>query len=153
MRNLSYHRAWNSAKLERKKQEFWRTINGNFIDTAVLEWCKVFGDPRAMHHWSKCVGDTAKFSEGLWAVTGKTKEEFEQYRLLVRAYRDKFVAHLDDLNQMQIPDLQPALESVRYLYQYLVDSEDDVNAFVDLPQNASRYYQTHLSVGKAGHRE
>lgn len=153
MRNLAYHRAWNAAKLERKQQEFWRTINGNFIDAAVLEWCKVYGDERAKHHWSKCVSDSAKFAEGLWRITGKTEEEFEQYRIVVRAYRDKFVAHLDELNQMQIPDLQPALESIRYLYQHLVEGEDDVDAFVDLPLNANRYYQAHLTAGKAGHRE
>ncbi|MCE4556288.1 hypothetical protein [Pelomonas cellulosilytica] len=153
MRNLAYHRGWNAAKLERKQQEFWRTINGNFIDTAVLEWCKVYGDQRAKHHWEKCVSDTANFAEGLWQITGKTEEEFEQYRVVVRAYRDKFVAHLDELNQMQIPDLQPALESIRYLYQHLVDVEDDVDAFVDLPPNANRYYQTHLTEGKAAHRE
>lgn len=152
MRNLAYHRGWNAAKLERKQQDFWRTINGNFIDTAVLEWCKVYGDTRAKHHWEKCVSDTEKFAEGLRRITGKTEAEFEQYRVVVRAYRDKFVAHLDELNQMQIPDLQPALESIRYLYQHLVDVEDDVDAFVDLPANADRYYQIHLTAGKTAHR-
>ena len=95
--------------------------------------------------------DTDAFSAGLYDHTGLDEAEFEAYRLEVRKYRDKFVAHLDQLNQMQIPQLQPALDSVRYLYQYLLEHEDDVDAFHDAPPSANARYQQHLREGREAH--
>lgn len=151
VRNAAYYRAFNAAPVPRRREQFWRTLNGNFIDICMLEWCKLFGDLRAQHHWSKCVTDTNTFLVGLYQHVGLGEAEFEAYRLEVREYRDKFVAHLDELNQMQIPQLQPALDSVRYLYQYLLVHEDDVNAFQDAPRSANARYQQHLSEGREAH--
>jgi len=80
-----------------------------------------------------------------------TETGFEAYRLIVREYRDKFVAHLDELPTMQIPDLQPALESVRYLYTYLLENEDDGNVFPDAPRNPNAFYRKYLAEGKQAH--
>jgi len=151
VRNAAYYRAFNAAPVPRRREQFWRTINGNFIDVCMLEWCKLFGDLKAQHHWSKCVTDTARFLAGLYEHIGLSEAEFEAYRLEVREYRDKFVAHLDELNQMQIPQLQPALDSVRYLYQYMLEHEDDADAFHDAPRNADTRYQQHLREGREAH--
>jgi hypothetical protein len=35
--------------------EFLSTTDGNFLDTAVIEWCKLFGDRKAKHYWGKIV--------------------------------------------------------------------------------------------------
>ena len=51
---------------------------------------------------------------------------------------------------MQIPNIQPALDSVRY--QYLLENENDVNAFHDAPLNANVRYQEHLNEGRNAHR-
>lgn len=152
VRNAAYYRAWNAAPIARRHEQFWRTINGNFIDICILEWCKLFGDLRAQHHWSKSVTDPKAFLEGLYEHTGLSEVDFEAYRLQVREYRDKFVAHLDELNKMQIPNLQPALNSVRYLYQFLLEYEDKVGAFHDLTRNANARYQEHLHEGREAHR-
>jgi len=151
VRNAAYYRAWNAAPVARRQEQFWRTLNGNFIDICMLEWCKLFGDLKAQHHWSKCVTDTNAFSAGLYDHTGLNEAEFEAYRLEVREYRDKFVAHLDELNQMQSPRLQPALDSVRYLYQYLLEHEDSANALHDAPRSANARYQQHLREGRGAH--
>ena len=118
----------------------------------MLEWCKLFGDLHAKHHWSKSVIDQAAFRNGLYVHTGLTAAAFEAYRLEVRAYRDKFVAHLDELNETRIPDLQPAIDSVRFLYSHLLTVEDDVNAFEDAPQDANAHFQIHMREGRAAHR-
>jgi len=152
LRNAAYYRAWNAAPVARRREQFWRTINGNFIDTCMLEWCKLFGDLKAQHHWSKSVSDSGNFLSGLRAATGLDETAFEAYRLEVRTYRDKFVAHLDELNQIDFPHLQPGIESVRYLYDYLVSEEDDADAFPDAPRNANAEYQEHLREGRATHR-
>jgi hypothetical protein len=151
VRNAAYYRAFNAAPVVRRREQFWRTLNGNFIDICMLEWCKLFGDLNAQHHWSKCVTDANAFSAGLYDHTGLNELEFEAYRIEVRKYRDKFVAHLDELTQMQIPQVQPALDSVRYLYQYLLEHEDDVNAFYDAPRSANARYQQHLHEGRGEH--
>jgi len=152
VRNAAYYRAWNAGPMARRRQQFWRTLNGNFIDICMLEWCKLFGDPRAQHHWSKCVTDADAFLSGLYERTELEEAGFEAFRLEVRAYRDKFVAHLDELNEMKIPRLQPALDSVRYLYDYLVEHEDDVGAFHDAPQSAYSRYREHLLEGRQAHQ-
>ena len=53
---------------------------------------------------------------------------------------------------MRIPRLQTAIQSVEYLYQYLVEIEDDVEAFIDAPRSAFARYQEHLREGRAAHR-
>jgi hypothetical protein len=152
VRNAAYYRAWNAAPTSRRREQFWRTLNGNFIDICMLEWCKLFGDIKAQHHWAKCVSDSTAFLQGLCEKTGLDHASFETYRQEVRSYRDKFVAHLDELNTTRIPNLQPALESVRYLYNYLVTYEDELNAFHDAPKNANTRYQEHLREGREAHQ-
>ena len=118
----------------------------------MLEWCKLFGDLRAKHYWSKSVTDPDAFSNELYAHIGLSAAEFEAYRLELRTYRDKFVAHLDEVNDTKIPSIQPAIDSVRFLYAYMLAVEDDVNAFYDAPQNANTHYQLHLQEGRAAHK-
>lgn len=152
IRNAAYYHAWNAAPVVRKKEQFWRTLNANFIDICLLEWCKLFGDINAKHHWMKSVSDRNAFLAELYRETGLDVAKMEVYRLEVRAYRDKFVAHLDDLNEMQIPRLMPALDSVRCLYKYLVKVEDDVDAFHDAPKSPYTRYQEHLQEARNAHR-
>lgn len=151
LRNAAYYRAFNAAPPTRRREQFWRTLNGNFIDVCILEWCKLFGDLNAMHHWSKCVTDQPAFCKGLYAHVSLSEAEFEAYRLEIRAYRDKFVAHLDELNESKIPDIHAAVDSVRYLYRHMLAIEDDLDAFHDAPQDANAHYQTHLHEGRAAH--
>jgi hypothetical protein len=42
-RNLAYYRAAQD-RIARTSPEFWRTVYSNFLDIAVLEWCKLFDD-------------------------------------------------------------------------------------------------------------
>jgi hypothetical protein len=151
IRNAAYYRAWNCAPNSRKKEQFWRTLNGNFIDVCVLEWCKLFGDLRAEHHWSKCISEKASFELGLYSSIGLSSSEFEVFRIDVRTYRDKFVAHLDERNQIRIPTLQPALDSARYLYEYLLSSENDGSTFGEAPTDAQAEYLRFLEEGRAAH--
>jgi hypothetical protein len=80
-----------------------------------------------------------------------TEEEFETFRLEVRKYRDKFVAHLDELNQMDIPKLQPVIDSVKFLYARLRHVDDDIGALDDAPPSATTYYRESLQAAKSEH--
>jgi len=126
------------------------TARNNFLDTAVLEWCKVLGDPRAKQDWRKSVTDQPGFLERLLAHIGLTEDAFQAYIAEMRTYRDKFLAHLDDENRMDIPSLETAISSAGFLYEYLLNSENDCNAFeVDVPPSAAAYYQRFLAEGRA----
>lgn len=152
LRNAAYYRAFNAAPVARRRQEFWRALNGNFIDTCLMDWCKLFGDAHAKHHWSKSVSDPENFLSGLHAQLRMNEAEFEAFRIQVRAYRDKFLAHLDAQNSTEIPRIQPAIDSVRFLYDYLVTHEDDQDAFHDAPAHANAEYQRYFREGREAHR-
>lgn len=151
VRNAAYFRAYNAAAPTRRRTQFWSTLNGNFIDICVLEWCKLFGDKKAQHFWEKSISEHKRFLEGLLKAVGMSDVGFEAYRLDVRTYRDKFVAHLDERNEMDIPRLEPALDSIYYLYHYLLENEDDCNAFNDAPRDAKARYHEHLEEGREAH--
>lgn len=151
LRNAAYYHSWVTASVDRRREQYWITVNGNFMDICVLEWCKLFGDRRAEHYWAKSIMDVERFTVGLSDRLNLTGEEFETYRLELRAYRDKFVAHLDEQNTAVVPRLRKAVESVQYLYDYLVSVEDDVEAFHDAPRNANARYRIHLREGRIAH--
>ncbi|WP_424318912.1 hypothetical protein [Candidatus Methylomirabilis sp.] len=58
---MAFYRAgWRERKPIFEGQ-FLVNANGNFLDICVLEWCKLFGDSRAQHHWKKVTSDPDKF--------------------------------------------------------------------------------------------
>jgi hypothetical protein len=152
LRNAAYYRAFSAQRGPRRREQFWRTVHGNFLDVSVLEWCKLFGDLRAQHHWSKCVSDQPAFCKALYAHVGLSAAEFEAYRIELRTYRDKFVAHLDELNEINFPDIQSAIDSVRFLYRHMLVNEDDLNAFHDAPQDGDVHFKSHLIEGRAAYQ-
>ena len=101
--NVAYYKAgWHEGSL-RKDTNFWRGVNSNFLDVAVLEWCKLFADPKAKHHWKKVVSNPEAFWESLLQKLGQEEVYFGSYCKQMRVYRDKFLAHLDAERTMQIP--------------------------------------------------
>ncbi len=148
LRNLAFYKAgWRKGELIFKDQ-FWVNANGNFIDICVLEWCKLFSDKRGLQSWRKVVTDqTAFFAELLHAV-GQTEGEFDSYVEEMKTYRDKFVAHLDSEEVMNIPKLRIARKSVSFLYGYLLANEEEDNCFHDAPPKASHFYRLFYSQGR-----
>jgi len=127
-----------------RTEQFWVTANGNFLDHCVLEWCKLFGDPRGKHHWRKIVTDQGAFYTRLLHTVGLSEAQFEAYIEEMRTYRDKFVAHLDLDEVMHIPRLRLARRSVVLLHNHILDHEDDGGFFPDAPMRAAPFY-THYA--------
>lgn len=71
---------------------------------------------------------------------GISSGDFETCRAEMVRYRDKFVAHLDDLERMNIPVLTIAKDSAMFLYRHLREIEDDLNAFHDAPAGIAEFY-------------
>ena len=147
LRNLAFYEAgWRNGELIFKGQ-FWVNANSNFIDVCVLEWCKLFGEKRGQQNWRKVVTDQKMFLSRLLHEVDQTEVEFESYVEEIRTYRDKFVAHLDSEEVMNIPKLSVARKGVSYLYDYLLANEEEDNCFHDAPQNASLLYEQYYSLG------
>lgn len=63
---------------------------------------------------------------------------FQAYRDEMRAYRDKFIARLDDLRVMQVPRLDTARASVEFYHAHVADNEARAGELVGLPGTATQ---------------
>jgi len=140
--NVACYRAgWTQQ--ERKElriaRDFWKRANGNFLDVAVLEWCKLFAEKDGRHHWRRTL--PAHFRQHLFAEIGMSSEQFKTALKVVKAYRDQYVAHLDDVTGGVYPDTEYLLRSAACLYRNLVTHAEDEGYLDDAPVSADDFYQ------------
>lgn len=139
LRNLVYYRTGQGQHgrhlldASEPTVNFWRQANSNFIDMCVLDWCKLFADKRAVHHWRKIVSDPAKFEADLLAHLNVTADEFQHLIDKVRFYRDKFVAHLDELNEMDVPTLDLLAKAIWFYHAHIVTNEVQPGDLAGIP--------------------
>lgn len=110
---------------------FWRVIYGNFVDVAVIDWCKLFGSHNEESqplHWKNVVPNDKhdEFREGLYDAVGVTEAEWLVYWQEIKNYRDKHAAHFDaeylsPENNPQYPVFDWALDAVYYYYEWILD--------------------------------
>ncbi len=142
-RNLGYVRGADKNKdvwappLDHPLSHFCVTANNNFVDMCVLEWCKLFGDKKGEHYWGSIVADPTKFESELLQHLSVDTATFETYRLEMRAYRDKFVAHLDSELRGDIPSFDLAWRAVEFYYDFLVMHEAAPGDLAYLPVNVT----------------
>ena len=139
VRNLAFYRAgWKNGQPIFPKHDIWATINSNFLDVAVLEWCKLFADNTARHDWRKVVVAPGAFMPQFLLDTGTSQSEWAVYLGEMRTYRDKFIAHLDEDPTMNIPSMDLAEKSIQYFYD-TIKGEQSSDVFIDLPANLRDY--------------
>jgi hypothetical protein len=140
LRNIAFYRAgWQHGQL-RIRRQFWIGANGNALDIAVLDWCKLFADRKSKHHWKRVVSDHGAFLKGLYAALAMSEKEFRDYVRATLRYRNKFVAHLDEESIMQIPRIRVLRKSSAFLYNHLrADALHSLN-LPDAPATASDHY-------------
>jgi len=149
LRNLAFYRASRPNKKTYYSEQFWITAESNFLDIAVLEWLKLFGDKNGKHCWEKVVTDSPAFFSELLTTLALTKNEFTDYIKEMRTYRDKFIAHLDNVETMHIPVLENVKSSAIYLYDYLYLHDEESNIFIDSPANATIFYEKYRKEGQS----
>jgi hypothetical protein len=149
-RNVAYFRAGQSQNGSEERapshprSAFWAQVSSNFLDIAVLEWCKLLGDDKDKHFWRNVVADPTTFEASLLANLEMTKSDFADYAKKMRRYRDKFVAHLDSDVKMDIPRLTAALAANRFYHEHVVTVEaavDDLFALADTSENFAQGYE------------
>jgi len=119
---------------------FFRVANGNFIDICVLEWCKLFADKKGKHYRENVVADKAGFEAELLKHLGIDEAAFEKEIERMRQYRDKFLAHLDSEEIMNIPDLEIPKKAAWFYYAYLVANETVEGNFVGFDADLDGLY-------------
>ena len=127
LRNIAFYRAgWHENSLL-INDEFWRRVNGNFLDTAVHDWYKLFADHKyGEHFWRRLFNDKrhTEFKSGLLAHLEINEEAFAERLKRTETYRDKFLAHLDAEPVMYLPTTEFIKRSIEYLLDSLLsDSE------------------------------
>lgn len=140
-RNLAYYHAQWELLPPRKEAQFWTTVNGNFIDTSVMEWCKLFGDDKGKHHWKSIIDDKVSFKQRLLEDVGINEEQWQDCWEKLRDYRDKFLAHLDSKHMMQIPQMTIPIRMVAFYYSQLRECCSNPSVMRDLPNDVQQYYQ------------
>lgn len=139
IRNAAYYKAGQECRDNWVSDDFWRNTSNNFLDFTVLEWCKLFADPRGKHHWSRVINDADVFEKALFETLVIVKSDFDSYIERCKIYRDKFLAHLDSELVMHIPDLSLAIQSTTFLFNLLrCDNEELLK---DAPIELSEFYE------------
>ena len=146
-RNCAYYRAGWDGKETKARNEFWATVQGNFIDIAVLEWLKLFGDHKDKHHWRKIVEDKDSFKQEMLAKCEISESELAHTRDLLKEYRDKFIAHLDSEEMMCIPVLDIPIKVMKFYYEYIAHELVETG-LGDLPIDIELYYQSCFRAAK-----
>lgn len=135
--NLAYYKAgWNDKNFICTNSNFLISANNNFLDIAVLDWCKLFADKKGDHYWGRATNNPDILSNFLQSI-GISEEEFLRYETDIRAYRDQYVAHLDKKLNVYVPILGPvAFEIARYYYWYNRERYPDIF-------NSSKSFEDH----------
>ncbi len=130
IQNLAFYRAAMANQTAPIRSDFHteatflrRAIN-NFIDIAVLDWCKLFGSHKGeKHHWRRVVSDPASFELALLSELGISADALARLVERMLSYRDKFVAHLDNHLVMDVPELEEAHKALSFYHRHIVEHE------------------------------
>jgi hypothetical protein len=142
--NIAAYRAnWkdeHGLKTPIVQRDFWIRLNGNFLDMAVLEWCKLFADYKGKHHWSQTFTKEDEWRRALFADMSTTRGKFVKELKLVTQYRNKVVAHLDEPTAMNYPYTMFMLQSVSFLHDSLKNDSKTKRFFVGYYDTAESLY-------------
>ena len=117
---------------------FWNTVNGNFLDMCVLDWCKLFVERNGKHSWRRIVADPDAFRTDLLKHLDLDQDAFDEEIRVFREYRDKWVAHLDTDRRGRYPRLEIAKKAVWFYYERIGNEQVDQEI---APQTIETGYQ------------
>lgn len=149
IRNAAFHRAMSSASIK-APSELWKTAQNNFLDVSILEWYKLFCDVKGTYYWKRFSADTRKIEPELISSLKTSKEDFDSFCTIVKRYRDRFLAHLDTDDVMEIPSLDIIIHSTIYLHTFIKTHYGSALPFGSrFLIGAEIFYQTQLQEGAA----
>jgi len=147
-RNVAHHISLEPFK-DDFDQNYWILVFNNFLDIAVLEWCKAFGSKGEATHWSKHVADPDAFRAGLLGRLAVSEEEWRAYWEGIKTYRDEVVAHHESASKVtHYPDFGYALQACFYYYDILIKQLRALRVF-DYPDNLEDYFEKSLAQARS----
>ncbi len=147
VRNAANYRSLMKHK-DDFNQDYWILVFNNFYDTAILEWCKVFGTDNEPTHWKTLVDDHESFRKSLLDCIGIDEPDWKSYWQQVRDYRNNLITHHQKTPKVtQYPTLDIALEAAFFYYEWLVKKLDE-SGIIQKPQNLRQYYLSCLEQSK-----
>ena len=154
VRNVHLKRVMHNVDAE-PRLNFWRIIHGNCHDVAVIDWCKLFGSDNADHqpvHWKNVVPDYLHddFRERLFCSLGVTSDEWNDYWLEMKGWRDNQVAHFNEEylrpeNNRRYPHFDLALEAVYFYYQQILETMQANGQHHAYPRDIRQYCEQFTS--------
>ena len=124
-------------------EPFWLSVIGNFVDIAVLEWCKLFGNRNGKYHWSKVLLSPETFRSDMLNQLGLEQERFDSMYLTVKRYRDEFVAHLEDVETTTVPNMNVPYVLAWSYYRQLRTDYPSLASIKELPKDYGNYFAVH----------
>ena len=140
VRNFAYYEAGFEDGKIKSEDQFVVSLNGNFLDISVLEWCKLFGDHNDKHHWKKIMSCDPTFKKRMLDELKISQEDFDLTYKSFREYRDKFIAHLDSDEIMKIPEVSKGLNMVFFYYKEVKAMCEEI---ADWPNSIEIFYKEH----------
>lgn len=130
----------------RVTRDFWVRLNGNFLDMATLDWCKLFADKSSAYHWSKIFKSKPTWKTELSHHTGVPLNEMKGQVQRILTYRNKYVAHLDPPSEtVYYPRTEFMLKSASFLYDQIRCSDETQESVRDVTSAAEDWYQLRFS--------
>lgn len=130
---------------------FWRVILGNMLDTAVLDWCRIFGTDGEPTHWKRVVpaDQHDAFRTALLGKLGITAAGWAEYRDHLKVYRDEHVSHVVRPSKIQqYPSMDLALKASFHYYSYLIHEMRKPVKHDGLPDDLEAYSEEFLKQAK-----
>lgn len=141
--SIQIHRMIEEIALE-PKQTFWIMTMNLLIDTAAIEWCKVFGSWDEDTHWTHAI-PTERHDDiraGLLKEIRLTQDKWEEYRSSIVSYRDQMVAHHDlDTTVTNYPRYDVAILAANFMFDQLRDIAD-TDSLGGIPVSLDRWSRT-----------
>jgi hypothetical protein len=141
VRNIAFHRSLTPYKGS-LKQNFWVYTFNNFMDLAVLEWCKTFGSKKETHHWTTFFSDPDEVRSRLLTTISRSSKEWAEYWAELKRYRDESIAHhAEKPKYTRYPPLDVALDSTCFIYDAIAaELARQKPALYMLPKHLWVYY-------------
>lgn len=129
------------AEIRLPAQLLFSYLRANLLNTAAVEWCKVFGSTRDDTHWTKAVPKAhhSQTRAAITAATGLNVTEWATYRQDIISYRDQVAAHHDlRMRRKRYPDFTPALQAAEAVYAELQPLAPTARVPASLPRARQR---------------
>ncbi len=140
-RQLSYHRAFKKyANSLKQSTYFWKTVYNNAIDLAVLDWFHLFGYHNDDLHWKNTVGNIEKFRNELFCHLSLSRDEFNEYWVKIKEYRDKDIAHIEVRPVSNVPEMTAALKAVGFYYEFTLKELSSYGDYSMEPKDLIQYH-------------